>query len=449
MQVSPKKNDQIFLDQSYDTLTNSYNTLRIILDPNLSDEKKNLLNFILETLTSQLKLFMDLITTTSFEKIYQILNLNNQQLSKRISYLFSLFEKNNYYNSNPTRNLYNSIIIKERDRFENLKIQSLNNFESNSVSNETIIKNNNAIYDKDEENNITNNENNENLGYKDINNNKLIKINQKKFETKIKCNNNNNTDNNINSLNNSNNKNININSFKKFKTNMDNKNNIISNLNKLGESKDKKDMSYNLNINIYSNRTNNNSLNSMNQKYNNCCNLNSNNYYTNTNIIVKNTSNNKQKNKSKKNYNNLIKKKYNIGMQMKIYENENNINNNEKKLNNRINKRHYKTKCSPKISKIKSSSKEKINRNYSYHDKGLNKIYHYKIYDNCIDKKRSHSQTKYEVNKISLSKKIKYKFKTSNSCPKRNFVYYDNNKNVEFNINLSNPHLLDKNIVNV
>ena len=182
------------LEGNYNTLINSYNTLKTILEPNLTDEKKKLMNFLLELLTSQIKLFVDLNSTTNFEEIYKLLNLNNQELSKRISCLFHLIEKNdNFFNAE-------SIIEESKNsrnkKFDNLSVISSNNINikrnitTNYLSNnkETIRKTNNTIYDVDEDN-FTNSEKNENSDIKIQNkNNDLIRINQKKFDSKNKNN---------------------------------------------------------------------------------------------------------------------------------------------------------------------------------------------------------------------------------------------------------------------
>jgi hypothetical protein len=219
------------------------------------------MNFLLEILASQIKLFVDLNSTTNFEKIYQILNLNNQELSKRISCLFHLTEKNdNFFN-------IESIIEESKStrnkQFDNLSIISSNNLDikrnnmPNYLSNnkETIRKTNNTIYDVDEDN-FTTSEKNENSDIKIQNkNNDLIRINQKKFDSKNKNNyiiNNSNSNRNSKKLNAYNNK---------------------------YEDK-KKDLPYNLNINIYSNNSNNNFRNQTEQNYSNL--LNNKYYHTNT-----------------------------------------------------------------------------------------------------------------------------------------------------------------------
>ena len=171
--------------QNYNNIINSYNTLKIILEPNLTIEKKSLMNFFFETLNSQLKLFLDLMTTSNLEKIYELLNNNNQKLSKRISSLFSLIIKNN--NNIDSRNAINS-----KNNFKNLKIESFNRintnkkykyFKNNHDSN--II--NNTGYDKDEDNY---NNNNEKLDLNIINNSSIINNKIKKVKLRqLKSNN--------------------------------------------------------------------------------------------------------------------------------------------------------------------------------------------------------------------------------------------------------------------
>jgi len=171
--------------QNYNNIINSYNTLKIILEPNLTIEKKSLMNFFFETLNSQLKLFLDLMTTSNLEKIYELLNNNNQKLSKRISSLFSLIIKNN--NNIDSRNAING-----KNNFKNLKIEYFNRintnkkykyFKNNHDSN--II--NNTGYDKDEDNY---NNNNEKLDLNIINNSSIINNKIKKVKLRqLKSNN--------------------------------------------------------------------------------------------------------------------------------------------------------------------------------------------------------------------------------------------------------------------
>ena len=423
------------LEGNYNTLINSYNTLKTILEPNLTDEKKKLMNFLMELLVSQIKLFVDLNSTTNFEEIYKILNLNNQELSKRISCLFHLIEKNdNYFNNESIIEVPKNTRNKQ---FDNLSIISSNNLNikrniiPNYLSNnkDTIIKTNNTIYDVDEDN-FTTSEKNENSDIKIPNkNNDLIKINQKKFDSKNK---NNYIINNSNSNRNS----------KK-----------LNSYNKKYEDK-KKDLPYNLNINIYSNNSNNNLRNQTEQNYNNYYSL-SNKYY-NTNTKYKNLDDNvdyKQGNEKRKIENNLNKNKSQvmpkkIEVYMKNKGKENDLYK-EKNNNNKLNIKNFKAKISLKSFEIRNSSKNKLNKNnrelmrvcendinsYRELEKKFNEYY---------KKRRAHSHTKYCLKKTSIPKKISNRFKLSSSCPRRKFNFLEKNKSNEINSNISSPNIYNK-----
>ena len=423
------------LEGNYNTLINSYNTLKTILEPNLTDEKKKLMNFLLELLVSQIKLFVDLNSTTNFEEIYKILNLNNQELSKRISCLFHLIEKNdNFFNAE-------SIIEEPKNtrnkQFDNLSVITSNNINikrnttPNYLSNnkETIRKTNNTIYDVDEDN-FTTSEKNENSDIKIPNkNNDLIKINQKKFDSKNK---NNYIINNSNSNRNS----------KK-----------LNSYNKKSEDK-KKDLPYNLNINIYSNNSNNNLRNQTEQNYNNYYSL-SNKYY-NTNIKYKNLDDNadykkgnekrKIENYLNKNKSQVMPKKIEVYMKNKGKENDLYK---EKNNNNKLNIKNFKEKISLKSFEVRNSSKNKLNKNnrelmricendinsYRELEKKFNEYY---------KKRRAHSHTKYCLKKTSIPKKISNRFKLSSSCPRRKFFFLEKNKSNEINGNISSPNIYNK-----
>ena len=182
------------LEGNYKTLIKSYNILKTILEPNLTDEKKKLMNFLLELLISQIKFFVDLNSITNPEKIYRILNLNNQELSKRISCLFHFIEKNDNFSS------IESIIEESKNtrnkKFDDISIISPNNINikrnilPNYFSNnrEPIIKANNTIYDVDEDNFTTSEKNEKQENKNPKKNSDLKKINQKKIDSKNKNN---------------------------------------------------------------------------------------------------------------------------------------------------------------------------------------------------------------------------------------------------------------------
>ena len=99
---------KINLNPKLDNLLNSYNLLKSILSPNLNENNNHFMNSLIELIISQLKLFLELINLTETTKIYEILNNNNQNLSKQIAYLYDISK--NYEN-----NTSKYIIDKERN----------------------------------------------------------------------------------------------------------------------------------------------------------------------------------------------------------------------------------------------------------------------------------------------------------------------------------------------
>ena len=85
-----------------DNLLNSYNLLKSILSPNLNENNNLFMNSLIDLIISQLKVFLVLLNSNDEpQKFYEILNINNQKLSKQIAYLyeFSKFSKNYSNNS--------------------------------------------------------------------------------------------------------------------------------------------------------------------------------------------------------------------------------------------------------------------------------------------------------------------------------------------------------------
>ena len=91
-----------------DNLINSYNLLKSILSPNLNENNNHFMNSLIDLIISQLKIFIELLNLTETAKIYEILNNNNQNLSRQIAYLYDISK----YSENNTSK---SIIEKERN----------------------------------------------------------------------------------------------------------------------------------------------------------------------------------------------------------------------------------------------------------------------------------------------------------------------------------------------
>ena len=69
-------------------LLDSYNSLKLILSPNLSEKNIIFMNSLIDVISSQLKIFVSLLNLTDSKKVYEILNINNQDLSRQIANLY-------------------------------------------------------------------------------------------------------------------------------------------------------------------------------------------------------------------------------------------------------------------------------------------------------------------------------------------------------------------------
>ena len=123
------KNIKVLLSKSFhmsklETLINSYNSLKSILSPNLPENNISFISYLIDLIISQLKFFLDVLNIKEDKKIYEMLNFNNQNLSKQIAvlYEFPRYQLNSKLSLNSTS---------ERDRNENAK--SYNNKESYSL----------------------------------------------------------------------------------------------------------------------------------------------------------------------------------------------------------------------------------------------------------------------------------------------------------------------------
>lgn len=142
-----------------DSLLNSYDILKIILSPNLSFEKNQFMEMIIELIKSQIKLFINILNLKDQKTIFDILNTNNQNLSKQIT------------------EIYNSLII----------VSSSNEFSNKEEINDNKFNSSLSL------NNKYNSSNKDNSNKKEDNKNKIkieqIKqINIKSHESPIKIN---------------------------------------------------------------------------------------------------------------------------------------------------------------------------------------------------------------------------------------------------------------------
>lgn len=82
------------LHKKYESLTNSYNSLKLILSPNLVDDKNFFINSFLDIISSQLRIFIQLVSLKEANKLFELLNQNNENLSKNITILYDSLIKN-------------------------------------------------------------------------------------------------------------------------------------------------------------------------------------------------------------------------------------------------------------------------------------------------------------------------------------------------------------------
>ena len=61
-----------------DYILNSYNSLKLILIPNLNEKNIIFMNSIIDIIISQLETFIELLYINETKKIYELLNINNQ-----------------------------------------------------------------------------------------------------------------------------------------------------------------------------------------------------------------------------------------------------------------------------------------------------------------------------------------------------------------------------------
>lgn len=146
-----------------DYILNSYNSLKLILIPNLNEKNIIFMNSIIDIIITQLETFIELLYINETKKIYELLNINNQNLSKQIAGIYEDIKSNKYsMNSSTDKDKIDSQIYfnkKESDLLEQQK-------ESFSIINSS---NYNKYIDND------------------VNNNKKKEINKKdKMKTKDK-----------------------------------------------------------------------------------------------------------------------------------------------------------------------------------------------------------------------------------------------------------------------
>ena len=146
-------------------LINSYNLLKSILSPNLPENNNSFMSYLIELIISQIKFFVELLDLNEDKKLYELLNFNNQNLSKQIAFLYdiskcpsntkssfnTIFDRKN--NKNNQTNTKESYYLDEKKESTNRK--NSDNFEFNYNNTESKVAENDLLDGK----NINNNEN--------------------------------------------------------------------------------------------------------------------------------------------------------------------------------------------------------------------------------------------------------------------------------------------------
>ena len=81
-------------NSKFNTILESYNSLKQILSPNLNENNNIFLNALLELIIYQLKIYINISNINDQGCIFEILNKNNQNLSKQMSLLYDIAKNN-------------------------------------------------------------------------------------------------------------------------------------------------------------------------------------------------------------------------------------------------------------------------------------------------------------------------------------------------------------------
>ena len=177
-----------------ETLINSYNSLKSILSPNLSENNNSFMSYLIELVISQIKFFVELLGLNEDKKLYEILNSNNQDLSKQIAFLYEIpkvqYNQKSSLNTIFARenNKNNQIYTKEsyylEEKKESTNRKNSEHFEFNYNNTESKVVENDDLLDYK---NINNNEDKTN-SYLNTQNFQLKEEKDKLTENNIKIN---------------------------------------------------------------------------------------------------------------------------------------------------------------------------------------------------------------------------------------------------------------------
>ena len=126
------ENEQI--KSKCENLFNSYDILKLILCPNITKEKNQFMDMFIDIIKSQIKIFINILSLNEPKKVYEIINKNNQNLSKQIT---EMYNTNNIILSKKEikkmDNNINSILNNKNKKFHSFKSQNNYRIEDNHI----------------------------------------------------------------------------------------------------------------------------------------------------------------------------------------------------------------------------------------------------------------------------------------------------------------------------
>ena len=156
-------------------LLKSYNSLKSILSPNLSKNNNDFMEALINLIISQLKIFLEILNLNDPQKLYELLNINNQNLSKQIAYLYEI-----------SKQYSNNLLLEKNQDVKDFTKESYSLEEPKLSSNKADSSNLELVENQNEKElkEIDNKENIENCSTKEIKINKLEKNKEKKITEK-------------------------------------------------------------------------------------------------------------------------------------------------------------------------------------------------------------------------------------------------------------------------
>ena len=125
-------------DIKLENLLDSYSSLKSILSPNLNENNNLFMNSLIDLIISQINIFLVILNLNESKKLYEVLNINNQKLSKQIAYLYELSKQSK---KNPNKSL--PLLEKENSNNNNIKYKKINNTLKDSKQSFNIVESDN------------------------------------------------------------------------------------------------------------------------------------------------------------------------------------------------------------------------------------------------------------------------------------------------------------------